>query len=113
MVIVFLGLNGYDSVLSVNTGVFLERMDYQSITEQLLVLLEDHHVQIRKEAMGGNGGGLCCLRGKNVLIIDQESSSLETAISCAKAVESIISDMEGIYLKPAVREFIDKYVSDG
>ena len=88
-------------------------MDYQSITQQLLVLLEEHRVLVRKEAMGGSGGGLCCLKGKNVLMIDQDSSSLETAINCAKAVESIIPDTEGIYLKPAIREFIDKYTSDG
>ena len=88
-------------------------MDCQSITQQLLVLLEEHRVQIRKEAMGGSGGGLCRLKGKNVLMIDQDSSSLETAINCAKAVKSIIPDTGSIYLKPAIREFIDKYASDG
>lgn len=88
-------------------------MDYQSITQQLLVLLEEHDVQIRKEAMAGSGGGLCRLKGQDILMIDQDSSSLETAINCAKAVGDIIPDIEDIYLKPAIREFVDKYPSDG
>lgn len=88
-------------------------MDYQAITKQLLVLLEEHGVQIRKDALGGSGGGLCRLKGQNILMIDCDSSPLETAIDCAKAVGNIIQDTESIYLKPVIREFIDKFASDG
>lgn len=88
-------------------------MDYQTITQQLLVLLEENGVQIRKDAMGGGGGGLCRLKEKDLMLIDCDSSSLETAAACAKAVHEVVQDIESIYLKPAVREFIDKYASGG
>jgi hypothetical protein len=88
-------------------------MNYESITEQLLGLLEEHGVQIRKDAMGGGGGGLCRLKDKDLMMIDCDSSSLETAAACARAVHAVIQDMDGIYLRPVIREFIDKYAADG
>ena len=88
-------------------------MDYQAITEQLLTLLAEHDVAIRKETMGGGRGGLCCLKGEKIFIIDRDSTSLETAVSCAKAIGKTLQDTENIYLRPAIREFIDKYAADG
>lgn len=99
--------------LSAKTGLFLERMNHQAITQQLLLLLEENKVQIRRESMGGGGGGLCRLKDKDILMVDRDSSSLETAICCAKAVREMIQDIEGVYLRPAIREFIDKYAQDG
>lgn len=99
-------------IVSVNTEIFLERMDYQAITQQLVTLLEENGVRVRKESMGGGGGGLCRLKDMDLMIIDQDSSSLETAVTCARAFRQLIQDIEGIYLKPAVREFIDKYAPD-
>lgn len=87
-------------------------MDYYVIAQQLTVLLEENGVRIRKDALGGGGGGLCRLKDRDLMMIDRDSSSLETAISCAKAVRQVIGDLEGLYLKPAVREFIDKYAPD-
>ena len=87
-------------------------MDYASITEQLLSLLEEQGVRVRKDAMGGGGGGLCRLKHTNLMLIDRDSSSLETAIDCARAVRQLNLDVEGVYLRPAVREFIDKYAVD-
>lgn len=88
-------------------------MNHQDIIQQLLVLLEDHGVQIRKDAMGGGGGGFCRLKDKDLMMIDRDSTSLETAVLCAKAVRTVIQDIECIYLKPVVRDFIDKYAIDG
>ncbi len=88
-------------------------MDYDSITQQLLALLTEQGIEIRKEAMGGGQGGLCNFKSKGVFFLDQDSSSLESAIRCAEAVSKTIDDIEGIYLKPAIREFIDKYTPDG
>ncbi|MBL7214279.1 MAG: hypothetical protein ISS71_01235 [Phycisphaerae bacterium] len=88
-------------------------MDYQTITRQLLTLLAEHDVAIRKDAMGGGRGGLCSLNGQKIFMIDRDSSPLETAVSCAKAIGKTIQDTESIYLRPAIREFIDKYAEDG
>jgi len=74
-----------------------------------MMLLEEYDVHIRKDNMGGGGGGLCRLRDKDLLLIDCDSTTIETAITCAKAAKMIIQDLDSIYLKPAVRDFIDKY----
>jgi hypothetical protein len=87
-------------------------MDHQTITEQLISLLGEQGVKIRKEAMGGGGGGLCDFKDKQVFFYDVDSSSFETALSCSKAVRQVIGDLESIYLKPAIRDFIDKFSPD-
>lgn len=79
------------------------------ITEQLMALLSEQGVKIRKEAMGGGGGGLCDFKDAQVFFYDVDSSSFEMALSCSKAVRHVIGDLESIYLKPAVRDFIDKF----
>ncbi len=88
-------------------------MDYITITQQLLALLAERGVEVRKEPMGGGQGGLCCFKDKRVFFLDQDSDSLEMAASCARAIGKTIEDIEGIYLKPAIREFIDKYGTEG
>ena len=88
-------------------------MNQPDMIQQLLVLLEGNGVQIRNDSMGGGGGGLCRLKDKDLLIIDRDSTSLETAIACARALREVIPDIESVYLKPVVRDFIDKYVLDG
>ncbi len=87
-------------------------MDPAAISQQLLDLLAEHGVHIRKDSMGGGGGGLCRLNDRDLLLIDRDSSSWETAVVCARAAKSVIIDLESIYLKPAVRDFIDKYSGD-
>lgn len=82
-------------------------MDNQAILDQLLKVLEQNQVTIRTETMGGNGGGLCRLQNKTVFFYDKDAAAAETTVLAAKAVRNAISDLEGIYLKPAVREFID------
>jgi hypothetical protein len=84
-------------------------MDYQAITEQLLNLLQAQGVIVRKDAMGGGGGGLCWIKDKKIFFYDTDVSAFEAAVRCARAVHRVIGDLESIYLKPMVRDFIDKY----
>ena len=68
-------------------------MDSISILDELLGVLAAQGVSIRKTAMGGDGGGVCMVRG------------------AAKALRSVI-DVEKIFLKPQLRMFIEQYGSD-
>ncbi|MHC4552297.1 MAG: hypothetical protein ACYSUT_05975 [Planctomycetota bacterium] len=88
-------------------------MDYQMITEQLLELLAERDVVIRKESMDSERAGLCRLKGQKTFIYNPKSPTFETAIRCAEAARIEIDDIESIYLRPAIRDFIDKYGSDG
>jgi hypothetical protein len=80
-------------------------MNEQRILEELLELLEAQGVTIRKEPLGGRGGGLATVRGQNVLFVDSDADSTETAALCAEAAADLL-DIEAVYLRPDVREFI-------
>jgi hypothetical protein len=82
-------------------------MDNKAILDELMGLLESNGVKIRKDSMAGGGSGLCKLKEGYYFFVDTDSNSYENALNCAKAVKEII-DIETIYLKPEIRDFIDK-----
>jgi hypothetical protein len=83
-------------------------MDMQRIFEELLTILEANNVKIREELLGGGGGGLCSIKGQWTLFVDTQSPSSEMAEVCAEAVSQVV-DIEQIYLKPEIREFIESH----
>jgi len=83
-------------------------MNERAILEQLLELLKAAGVKIRTEPMGGSGGGLCSVRGENIFFVDSQAQSLEVAILASKAASRVV-DIEGVYIRPEVREFIEKH----
>jgi len=83
-------------------------MNKQRIFEELLALLEANGVTIRNEPLGGSGGGLCTIKGELIFFVDTQATSAEMAANCAEAVSRIL-DIEKIYVKPEVREFIDEH----
>lgn len=83
-------------------------MDEQRILQELLALLEANGVTIRSEPLGGNGGGLCTVKGKYTFFLDTQAPSIAAAVMCAEAVPKV-ADIEQIYLKPQVRQFIEDH----
>ncbi|HAL45517.1 MAG: hypothetical protein A2Y12_17575 [Planctomycetes bacterium GWF2_42_9] len=81
-------------------------MDNKAILDELMELLESNGVKIRKDSMDGGGAGLCKLKAGYMFFLDTDASTYENALNCAKAVKEII-DIETIYIKPEIREFID------
>jgi hypothetical protein len=81
-------------------------MNEQRILEELLALLEAQSVKIRREPLGGRGGGLATMKGGNVFFVDTEATCAEVAAQCAEAVVKVL-DIETIYLRPEVRQFIE------
>lgn len=82
-------------------------MEQQAILEELLALLEKSNVVTRTEPLGGRGGGLCKIKGKEVFFVDSDASPPDMAAICAKAISGICQ-IEEIYIKPQVRDFIEK-----
>ena len=78
------------------------------ILEELLALLEANRVKIRNEPLGGRGGGLAMMRGENIFFVDTDAPSAEVATLCAEAVTKLM-DVETIYLRPEVRQFIESH----
>ena len=83
-------------------------MEEQVILEEILLVLGQNDIEIRREAMGGGGGGLCKIRDKTIFFVDTEAQSADMAGLCAQALLGNV-DIESIYLKPQIRDFIEKY----
>ena len=85
-------------------------MNEQRIVEELLTLLEANGVTIRNEPLGGSGGGLCTMKGQSFFFVDTQAQSADIASICAEAV-SKVTDIEKLYIKPEVRQFIERHTS--
>jgi len=83
-------------------------MDQQRILEELLDLAEQVGFVVRREFLGGEGGGLCRLRGKWVLFIDSEATVADQTAQTAEALAGR-EEIEQKYLLPQVREILDQY----
>ena len=81
-------------------------MNEQNILDELLALLEANGVAIRNEPLGGSGGGLCSIKGEPIFFVDTQASSAVSAAMCVEAVSKVV-DVEQIYVKPQVRQFIE------
>ena len=87
-------------------------MDQDAIIDQLEELAERFGIQIRYEPIKQDEdlvrvvGGLCLLRGKYVLIIDSKAAMGDKIRTFAEALRHF--DLDGIYIKPALRKLLDK-----
>ncbi len=83
-------------------------MNEQRILEELLALLEANSVTIRAEPLGGSGGGLCTVKGEPIFFVDTQAQSADVVAICAEAVSKVV-DIEKLYIKPQVRQFIENH----
>ena len=87
-------------------------MDQDAIIDQLEELAERFGIQIRYEPIKQDEdlvrvvGGLCLLRGEYVLIIDSKVAIRDKIRTFAEALRHF--DLDQIYIKPALRELLDK-----
>jgi predicted metallopeptidase len=87
-------------------------MDESIIIEQLEELVKRFGVQIRSEAIKQDEdlvkvvGGLCLLKGQYVLIINSKATTMDRIWTLATALKHF--DLDRIYLRPVLREILDK-----
>ncbi len=87
-------------------------MDQRQILEELLDLLRQNGLDARIEHLGGRGGGLCKLKSVPVLFVDSDATVADRLAVCAQALRDVV-DIETVYLKPQVREFLESSYDDG
>ena len=91
-------------------------MDEQFIIGQLEDLAESFGLQIRYEPMRQDEesikliGGLCRLKGENVLIINSRATVRDKINAIVQALRQF--DLERIYIKPVIRELLDTSAMD-
>jgi hypothetical protein len=83
-------------------------MNSREILEQLLSLLESKNIEVRTDSLGGGAGGLCKIKGRYTFFVDSDSTTADSAVNAAQAVVKLL-DIEAVYIKPEVREFIEKH----
>jgi predicted phosphoribosyltransferase len=81
-------------------------MNEANILENILQILEDNSIEVRRESLGGSGGGLCKIKDKTVFFVDRQAGTVDTAVIAAQAVKECI-DIEKTYITPETREFIE------
>lgn len=83
------------------------------ITAKLAALLEAAErvgITVRRAPLGGEGGGLCRIKGERVLFVDINADAL-TQYSRTLADLSQLPDFHQLYLPPDVRADLDAYPS--
>lgn len=83
-------------------------MDLQTRLDLLLEIARELAIEVRTESLGGEGGGLCVLRGRRVLFVDQ-LADLETRYEKTAASMSALGELEHRYLPPEVREDLQRH----
>ena len=83
------------------------KMELASRLEALLTLAEEMGIDVRAEPMGGEGGGMCRLRGHRVLFVDT-SADLVTRYDRTLAALAPLEELDQRYLVPELRRDIDR-----
>ncbi|KPK75192.1 MAG: hypothetical protein AMJ79_12260 [Phycisphaerae bacterium SM23_30] len=83
-------------------------MEDATLLAALLDLAENAGIEVRREALGGEGGGLCLLRGRRILFVDAAAVLTDQIARTAEALADL-REIESSYLLPQVRECLEKY----
>jgi hypothetical protein len=83
-------------------------VELQSRLDALLELADQLGIAVRREPLGGEGGGLCTLRGNRVLFIDT-SADLETRYERTLAGLAAFPGLDELYIRPEIRQDLDAY----
>ncbi len=81
-------------------------MDLEQRLDSLVGLAEDLGLTIRREPLGGDGGGYCVLRGERILFVDT-TADVATQYERTLAALAPLEELEGRYLRPGIREDLD------
>ena len=86
------------------------KLEENTLLSHLEELAQGLDVEVRYEPMRREGptfpGGLCRLKGKYVLIIDSKAATWDKIQALAKGLHRF--DLSQVYLRPGVREFLDR-----
>lgn len=82
-------------------------VDTATQLDAVIQVFERLGVKLRKEHLGGNGGGLCTLRGERVVFIDLDADPPTHLDRCLAAL-STMPELDSVYLIPALRERINR-----
>jgi hypothetical protein len=80
-------------------------MDPHRIVELLTELAEKLGIECRVAPLGGSGGALCTIKGRQVLFVDAEADVSQQADALGSAFAAM--DLENVFLVPQLRQFLE------
>ena len=83
------------------------RMEWALRLEQLLRLAEAAGIEVRAEAMGGQGGGLCRLKGHRVLFVDTTADAATRYDVALSALADVLT-LDDHFVPPVVRADLER-----
>lgn len=82
-------------------------MDLQTRLDTLLSLAQELGLTVRREPLGGEGGGLCIIKGERVLFVDV-LADIETRYERTLSALAGLPEIDQRYLAPEVRDDIER-----
>ena len=82
-------------------------MDAGEQFERVLEVAEGIGLAVRFEPISGDGGGLCRIKGQNVLFVDTLADA-GTRLERSLEALSRLPGIDDLYLRPDLREHIDR-----
>jgi hypothetical protein len=86
-------------------------MDVQSRLDILLARAEELGIEVRRASLGGEGGGLCVIKGRRVLFVD---TAADPGTRYDRTVSALarVPEVGERFLPPEVREDLEKEGKD-
>jgi len=81
--------------------------DETSLVDRLTELAEELGVEVRREPIDGEGGGLCRVRGRQVLFIDTLADPATQLGRCLEALARL-PGVDEHFLRPDLRERLEQ-----
>lgn len=86
-------------------------MEWEEIETELIALAERLDIEVRHVRYEGEGG-LCLIRGKEVLAVNDSLDRPDRVVFMARALAAV-PEIEGVYMVPEIRSLLDKYALEG
>lgn len=84
------------------------RMDLYAQLDELLQAADKVGIEVRAEPLGGDGGGLCTIKGHRVLFLDT-SADVGTRFERTCQALAPLPDISQLYLHPEVRSQLERF----
>ncbi len=75
--------------------------------DEILDLLARLDITARQEHLGGSGGGLCSMQGRQIFFVDLDADPA-TRLDAALGALASLPAADGLYLPPNLRDELDR-----
>lgn len=82
-------------------------MDIEDRLDILLSAAAELGIDVRREPLGGEAGGLCTLRGRRVLFVDVSADPMTRYEKTLEALAGL-PGLDDRYIPPEIREDLDR-----